>query len=70
MALRSWRNYASCRHPGELPEAGDCASFGHARQAEIGPVGQKARMLQADLPRAQYCRSTAPELIMALFDLY
>jgi hypothetical protein len=29
--------------PGELSEAGDRASFRHARQAEIEPVGQEAR---------------------------
>jgi hypothetical protein len=30
-------------HPGELTEAGDRASFRHARQAEIEPIGQEAR---------------------------
>ena len=31
------------RCPGQLPEAGDTARFGHARQAEIEPVGEEAR---------------------------
>ena len=31
------------RRPGQLPEAGDAARFGHARQAEIEPVGEEAR---------------------------
>ena len=30
------------RRPGELAEAGDAARLGHARQAEIEPVGQQA----------------------------
>ena len=29
------------RCPGELAEAGDAARFGHARQAEIEPVGEQ-----------------------------
>ena len=29
--------------PGELAEAGDRAGLGHARQAEIEPVGEEAR---------------------------
>ena len=31
------------RRPGELAEAGDAARLGHARQAEIEPVGEEAR---------------------------
>src|SRR3984893_7412970 len=31
------------RRPGQLPEAGDAARLGHARQAEIEPVGEEAR---------------------------
>ena len=32
--------YVPVGHPGELSEAGDRASFRHARQAEIEPVRQ------------------------------
>ena len=31
------------RRPGELAEAGDAAGLGHARQAEIEPVGEQTR---------------------------